>query len=80
MQASNEEEYLALLDRFTTPELTEKPMIVEVFTNSEDESNALKIMNTLKASTKGAARQKAMDILGTDGVEAVRRMKRKLKL
>lgn len=80
MRACSKDEYLKSLDRFTTRQMTEKPMIIEVFTSSEDESNALKIMNTLKSSKKGATRQKVMDILGAEGVETVRKLKKKIKL
>ena len=47
LQAFDKKEYMCHLDRFLTPELTEKPILFEVFTNSEDESDALKLMNTL---------------------------------
>lgn len=47
MQASCKEEYMSHLERFLTPELTEKPILFEVFTNNEDESDALKLMSTL---------------------------------
>lgn len=47
LQASDKEEYLKYLDRFLTPEVTERPILFEVFTNSEDESDALKLMSTL---------------------------------
>ena len=47
MQASTKEEYLSHLDRFLTPGITEKPILLEVFTDNEDESLALKTMNTL---------------------------------
>lgn len=48
LTASNKEEYLIAVDRFLTPEITDKPMIFEVFTDSKDESDALKIMLNLK--------------------------------
>lgn len=51
LQASNKEEYLAHLDRFLLPEITNKPILFEVFTNNEEESNALKLVNTLLRDT-----------------------------
>ena len=80
MSASTKEEYLNHLDHLTTPKLTEKSLLIEVFTNSEDESNALKIINTLKLTATSTVRQIAKDMLGNEGVEMVRRMKKKLKL
>ena len=47
MQATTKEEYLGHIERFLTPEMTEKPMLLEVFTDNGDESLALKAMNTL---------------------------------
>lgn len=47
MQAFNKGEYLINIDRFLTSDITDKPMLFEVFTNNEDESSALKLMNTL---------------------------------
>ena len=41
LSASNKEEFLMNVDRFTTPEHLSKPLLFEVFTNSEDESKAL---------------------------------------
>lgn len=41
LSASNKEEFNAVIDRFLTPEITDKPMLFEVFTKTENESNAL---------------------------------------
>lgn len=47
LTASTKEEFLANLDRFTCSNLTDKPMIFEVFTNHEDESEALRLMSNI---------------------------------
>lgn len=47
LQASGKEDYMSHLERFLTPELTKKPILFEVFTNNEDESDALKLLSTL---------------------------------
>ena len=47
LTASTKEEFLSKADRFVTPELTEKPMIFEVFTNHEDERDALDLMSNI---------------------------------
>ena len=39
---TTKEEYLEIKDKFLSPEITDKPMLVEVFTNSDDESDAIK--------------------------------------
>lgn len=42
MAASTKEEFLAVYERFIKPEITKKPMVFEIFTDSTDESNTLK--------------------------------------
>ena len=53
LSADNKEEYRRNLDRFLTSGLTDRPMLFEVFTTNEDESEAIRIMRNLKASAKG---------------------------
>lgn len=74
LSASNKEEYVAAVDRFLTPELTDKPMVFEVFTDSQCESDAIKIMNNLEASTSGVAKKLVKNVLGDKGVQAVKRI------
>ena len=63
LSANNKEEYLKEVERFLVPEITERPMIFEVFTNSEDESDAIKIINNLTVSAVGILRNAAKTIL-----------------
>lgn len=67
--ASNKDEFAAVIERFLTPELTEKPMLLEVFTDSKDESDALKMLKNLEASAEGQAKAFARNILGDSGVK-----------
>lgn len=48
MSASNKEEYLACTQRFLTPGLTDRPIVFEVFTDTECESDAYKTMTNLE--------------------------------
>lgn len=50
--ASNKEEFEKAYRRYLNPELTAKPMIFEVFTDTEDEKHALKEMCSLTAVGK----------------------------
>ena len=43
--ASGKEEYLSCLERFTVPEITERPVFFEVFTDSRSEVDALSALN-----------------------------------
>lgn len=80
LSASNKEEYMQAANRFTVPELTDRPMLFEVFTDSKDESDALEIMNTLEISAKGAAKQTAKKILGDSGIQALRQIRERRRL
>lgn len=46
MTASNKEEFLSVYERFVDSKLSDHPMIFEVFTDTEDESKALSMMET----------------------------------
>ena len=77
MSASNKEEYMANVGRFVTPELTDRPIVFEVFTDSEDESKALEIVNHLETSPEGMAKDAARKILGQSGVQALKKILKK---
>lgn len=76
--ASNKSEFKAVVDRFLTSEITEKPMILEVFTQTEDESEALgmilNIISDSKLVLKNTIKQTVRNILGKNGCEMVRRI------
>ncbi len=74
LSASSKEEYLAAVERFLTSELTATPMVFEVFTDSQCESDAIKIMNNLETSVTGSAKQFTKKILGEKGVQAVKKI------
>lgn len=46
--ASNKNEFFSVYEQFLTKELLDKPIIFEVFTNNEDESNALKAIKHIE--------------------------------
>lgn len=74
MSASDKEEYLKKSERFLMPERTDKPLLFEVFTDFQCESEAIRMMNSLEASVPGSAKQLAKNILGDKGVEAVKKL------
>ncbi len=74
LSATNKEEYQQAMERFVNPELTEKPMIFEVFTHEVDESDALKIMKSLKADTKGIFKNTARSVLGEKGIKTIKKI------
>ena len=82
LSASNKEEYLACLDRFTTPEMLDKPIFFEVFTEPKDESDALFGINTINidklfpASTriKRTAKKIVKAVMGPKNIARVKRL------
>ena len=74
MSASTKEEFLAVADRFFTAEMTDQPMLLEVFTDSQEESDALKIMNTLEASMAGTAKSAVKKLLGEQGIQTIKKV------
>lgn len=54
LAANNKDTFLTAINRFLTPELTEKPIILEVFTETHNESEALeKILNFVDVNNYG---------------------------
>lgn len=74
LSANTKEEYLQNLERFLTPEITNRPMLFEVFTNNEDESEAIRMMNTLNVSASGMAKELTKAVLGEKGKNMVKKM------
>ena len=81
LSASNKEEFNAVVDRFLTPEMTDKPMLLEVFTETEDESKALEMtLNTItdpKQQIKMAVKSVSKEILGENGVSMIKKILKK---
>ena len=81
LTASNKQEFNAVIDRFLAPEITEKPILFEVFTETEDESNALEqILNCItdsKLIVRQTIKNLAKDFLGSANVERMRKIMKK---
>ena len=81
LTASTKEEYLKVVERFTVPEITDRPMLLEVFTNEKDESDALYAMNHIAGNASGIATKMAKkaikNVLGDDGISTVKNLLRK---
>lgn len=74
MSASDKEDYIVQVKRFLTQEVVEKPILFEVFTDSQMESDALKLMNELDASVSGIAKKVAKELLGEKGVSTLKKL------
>lgn len=72
--AISKDEYLKNMDRFLTPEITDCPMLFELFTANEDESEAIRMIHNLNISTAGVLKNTVKSILGEKGKEAVKKI------
>ena len=74
--ASTKEEFLQVYKHFVTPEITKKPMIFEVFTNVEDENEALKRMWEIEADIdlKREVKQVVKNVLGDAAIVTLKKM------
>lgn len=71
---SNKEEFLDSLPRFVEPDLRDCPMLLEVFTDDADESDALKAIRSIEHDAAGSAKHALKGVLGNKGVSVVKKM------
>lgn len=74
MSAGSKEEFLANMERWLLPELTDRPMMFEVFTDSRAESDALKIIYNLSRTPKGMAKNVVRGVLGEKGIKVAKKI------
>lgn len=76
LSANNKEDFLKVVDRFLNLEITDKPMLLEVFTETDDESNALEmVLNTIvdpKAELKSKVKKVVKEVLPASAVQAIK--------
>ena len=76
LSATNKEEFLSALDTFTNPEITDKPMLLEVFTTHENENEALRLMSTITYDAKTDIKNKVANtirsVAGDKGVKIIK--------
>lgn len=77
MTASTKKEYLANLDRFTTSEITDKPLLFEIFTNHQDESEALQLMTHFITDAKHKLLGAVKGVVGESGLNILRKVVKK---
>lgn len=72
--ASTKEEFLAAVECFTIHRQAECPMLFEVFTDSQGESDALEAVYSLETNAVGVAKDAVRGILGEKGIAAVKKV------
>lgn len=75
LSASNKEEFLKSMDAFINPEIGDKPILFEVFTDKKEESDALEaLMNIEKAEFMDVAKATAKKVMPTSVINAVKNL------
>lgn len=64
LSATSKEEYLAACDDFFTPAAKDRPVVFEIFTDSDDESNAIRLLRNALVDGTGSLKQMARNVLG----------------
>lgn len=72
LSASTKEEFLNAVKLFVSPKIGEKSIIFEVFTDTEDETAALRQMQSLVVNASSVAKGALKKVLGDKGVKAVK--------
>lgn len=74
--ASSKEEFEPAYKRFMTPVLTDKPMIFEVFTDVEDENDALYKVYNLEKSKSSEVKDAIKSVMGESMLSAIRKIRK----
>ena len=81
ISATNKEEYISQFDRFVSKRISDKPMLFEVFTNSEEESNALRIISNTafdpKTKIKNTIIGTVKQVLGESTIQQLKKVIKK---
>ncbi|WP_341876736.1 thiamine pyrophosphate-binding protein [Defluviitalea saccharophila] len=74
LSASNKTEFEQVYERFLTSQILDKPILLEIFTNSEDESKALEIITSINATVKGRTKATLRNVLGDDNIRNLKKI------
>lgn len=72
--AAGKEEFLSALPHFLAPAISDKPVIFEVFTNTEGESGALEAIKGLVSDTRSVIENKLRGALGQKGIATIKKI------
>jgi 2-succinyl-5-enolpyruvyl-6-hydroxy-3-cyclohexene-1-carboxylate synthase len=72
--ASNKQEFEQVYERFIIPEITERPMLFEIFTDSQDESDSSKIIAKIDRNLKGEVKERVKQVLGEKATNIIKKI------
>ena len=75
LKAANKEEFISVIEHFLSPHIGDRPILFEVFTETDDESNSLEtILNIVidqKAQIKSNIKKAVKKVVGDKGIETI---------
>lgn len=74
ISATDKDEFERVHEQFLNPEISDKPILFEVFTDSELESKALEMIMSIEADAGVKTKQIARKLLGESGVSALKKI------
>ena len=74
LTASDKNEFQTAMQRFLIPEVTDKSMVLEIFTKSENDNNAFDSMSCIEMDAKGKTKQIIKSVLGNNGTQVVKKL------
>lgn len=72
--AKSKKEYSQISDEFVSSEMNNKPQIFEIFTDGNDESDAIEIMRSLKKSALKSTKKIIKGVLGDKNVAKIKKI------
>jgi len=73
LSASNKAEFEQVYERFLTDQMLDKPILLEVFTNSVDESKALEMITSISTTVKMKTKNVIRNIVGKDNIRKIKK-------
>ncbi|MBD0831214.1 thiamine pyrophosphate-binding protein [Aestuariibaculum sediminum] len=77
LTASSKEDFNEIYKRFLEPNITDKPMLFEVFTDSDKESEALELMVNIEKNSSQSIKKIAKQVLGEERLKTLKNVLRK---
>ncbi|MCE7650699.1 thiamine pyrophosphate-binding protein [Vibrio fluvialis] len=74
LSASSKDEFISSSENFLSDKITDKPMVFEVFTDSDEESRALELVSNIYEDKSYQIKNKAKKIIGSGGVKVLKKV------
>lgn len=74
LTANNKMEFEQGCQKFLSPDITDRPVLFEVFTDSTDETEALSMITNLEKNVEGKIKKIATNVLGKKGISTLKKI------